>query len=272
MRIVRHIGARTFDGSTGLSPQVLCALPVLRGERIVWIEGEFYGATQADEPPEQPSLVQLWVGFLPGVIFENIAVTTATLQAEVTQYLLGDAVGNSAPYGGEPNASADEAEWMEGDQIRQLTGARVLWRRTPLTNTRITGGNAGSGTLVSGSGTFAPFGKQGFYEKFKIKGGTFPVNGVVVAGYNQPQVTAQTTFGVTELDDQMTLAEIINGLTQGDKTADADTAKIQELFYGGDNYIEADTLKDWDGRAYCRMTAGFTGGSLARLVRGSGLR
>lgn len=267
MRIVRHIGARTFDGDTGNSIGLLVAMPVFRGERIRWIEGEFYGATQADEPPEQPSLQGMFVGYLPGMIFEDRALSTATIEQEIGDKLLGDAIQNKQFYGGEPNDSAEDVEWMEGDQVRQFTGARVLWRKVTMTDVRLAGGLAGVGTQVSGSGTFTAEGKQAFREKFRIRGGFIPVQGMIVMGHYAPRVTAQTTFGVTELDSQMTIDEVIQGLMRTDVTADSDEAKLAELVYGGDNYIEADTLKDFDGRVYCRASAGFSGGVLERLER-----
>lgn len=264
MRRVRHIGARTVDGSTGLAPTALALLPVLRGERLGRLQVEWYGATQADEPPEQVSLCGLFVGYVPGLILTQETLTTAKFEIDIYEKLLGDAIGNKARYGGEPNDAADEDEWMGEDQIRVITGARLMWSRVELTDTRVTGGNGATGVFVSGSGTNTVEGKQGFMARTRLRGGYFPVSGYIAVGYYQPQVGAQTTFGVTEMDDQITLDELASALVNQGQTQDSDTAKIQELLFGGDNYIEADTLKDFDGRIYARVDATFYGGVTER--------
>lgn len=250
MRKVRHLGGRTV--AVDANPVVLAALPVLRGETMRFLDFEFYGCEQADEPPEQPRLVSVEIGYVPGMLFQG-TIDTTSLEAAYRR-VLGTNLGTEQGLGGDPNPSADEAHWLTN--AGAVFGGRIMWRKEMLT---IPMGLFGNFTNVSGTGTTTPETKHYFKTGGTLKGGTFRDAGIIMAVFHSPNIAAQTDFGVAEADDQQSLAEVYEALRDGNVTADTDAAKLQELLFGGDTYIEADTVKEFAGRVYFRCTAGFTG-------------
>lgn len=261
-RTVKHVGARTFDATAGITPQALVAMPVFRGDELRWLNYQFFGCEQGDTPPEQPSLINMFIGYCPGIILTGSAQSTAQIEDDMRAALWGDDPGQN-PFGGEPNPGAAEGEW--NFERSELTGARFLMRKWQLTKQYHFGQEL---TLVSGSGaTTGIQGKHSYGDTGRLRGGRFSQNGVIFAGIWQPDMSAQTTFGITELDDQVSNEELANATENAAPAADGDAAKIQELIFGGDNYIEADTLKDLDHRAYCVIDAGINSPNLRRWRR-----
>lgn len=255
MRIVRHIGARTIDSGDADTMTPLVAMPVLRGERLAFLNAEFFACEQADEPPEQPRIVTFEIGYVPGLIMQPQAITTASLAASYAATLSG--VSGGSEWAPDPNPGADEANWMEPN-LASVLGGRKLWAHNGLT--RAIGVGMTGYTEVSGTGTATNIeGKHVESATARLRGGYFQDTGVIMCVVNNPTATAQTDFGVAEMDDQSTIEELFDALNDGNVAANSDAAKMQELLFGGDQYIEADTLKVFAGRVYCRVTAGFTG-------------
>lgn len=233
---------------------LLIAMPILRGERLNFVDFEFFGTEQADEPPEQPRIVTCEIGFVPGLLLQG-TITTASMQASYASTLGGKEGGSGwAP---DPNPSAGEEDWLDPNPAAVL-GGRKLWTWNGLTKP--------TGIAVTGwtetAGVFNATNvetKHSFYRSGKLRGGHFQDSGILMFVFNNPAVGAQTDFGVAEMDNQVDLRELFVALNDAEVAADSDEAKVQELLWGGDSYVEADTLKQFEGRVYCRAVAGFSG-------------
>jgi len=228
-----HVGTRLIAGKVSVA---IVAVPLLRGEYVERVALDVYNVTTtAETNVDQPPIFETVGLFLP-FQWSSQSLSTGILDAAVRDHL-GDA--DNVPIGGEPNPSGDL-----GSLGTSRTGrARQVFRRTVI-------------------GDPMPVGLDGldnadarFIDRFRSvvkRGWEVDSDGILIFGGRMASVAAQTDFGVSEIDLSATLKDFMRGYTDP-YGADAElgvSAKAAELFYGGDNYIEADSFKETSRRQY----------------------
>lgn len=222
-----HVGTRVWAADEE-GAKCLVAIPVFRGEVITRIALDCYAATRTAETNVDQPPVFSWVGgFMPYPFGTNSiggpAMSTAQLDGWVQTL---EAPGAGVYLGAEPNPGGD-AGFVGADAYAQVNFRRhVIGDPMPVALDAL--GNADAR----------------FVDRFRTvidKDLEATSHGMWLFGGRVWRMDAQTDFGVAELDNSATAAEIMGAL-RGESLSLA--TKSGELFWGGDNYIEADSFKE----------------------------
>lgn len=243
IRTTQHMFGRLISvTSAGVA---LAAFPLMPGESLRQVNWNFYactdaGGTQPDSaiPYTLAMVYETCNWFETNSPYGSAAAVNGVLTRALEQ-------ANTGPFEWDPNPGENDAS-PQGPYDNQ----EVLFVQHRM---------------------LTPIGQPAFYEVAEVftQGdarhvdkftGSFKRNiysrngGVVVFGVYMPDVTAQTTFGVNDHD---LTANTFQEVVESDSLSFDEMAapKAYEMLYGGDRYIEADTLKDDDWRAQGQLQA-----------------
>ena len=253
IRVVKHLGARSCPADDS---KVLLLVPTFPGERIKRVHLSAYFASGDASAIDQPGELN-WYGLMvPWSLFfatDMIRGSAPSLMAGVSEFddlfkewLRGPSVDQS--YGGDVDADPEEIAGEESHATEEL----------------IDSGPIGVTKFFSREVVMQPFAAEGnttirFGDSFSgaLRGPAAPaMGGLMMFGVVRFEFAAETNFNV-ELDDAVSL-EAMGLLLSGDYTkvgamVEGNTASLGDylrtVLYGGDNYIEADTLKGPAGKA-----------------------
>lgn len=264
VRVVRHIGGRIFAADTA---KPLAIIPYFPGERPRHIRVDAYQATRStsevDQPPETNWLAinvpwqvvlthatQAGSGGVDGLdeasewdtIWRNLVLEYGT---DGNEFYGGDGHNTDADVPeapGENNGKPEIERSMGPLGIQRLYSREVLMR--PL--------------LAEGDGEIRWFDE---FNTALAPVRPFQHGGVIMFGVIRYTVEAQTNFGV-EMDSAVMKAmraalgadmSRVQNIITNDTGATGDA--IRTLLFGGDNYIEADTIQSMQTRAHCKVWA-----------------
>ena len=277
-RVVRHLGGRTVNAD---SAKVLAAVPVFPMEQAQYIQCSAYMATRADSFPDQPNEINWKVLAVPWSFAmthnswgSNTTAAYAPLQdAAAFDDLYKDLIFETGTdgnewYGGESDATgqtvSDEVPPVDAatDDGDGTTGDEPIISYGP---SRLT--VAFSREILCGVQTAEGEGKVRWGDFFNTQIGLQGTNSsdgtLLLFGVHRYTVGAETNFGI-ELN-QGDVANPFSQLQQGNigliqQRINSDTANaaqwLRTTLFGGDNYIEADTMKSDPAKAYVKLMCG----------------
>lgn len=262
MRVVKHIGARSCAVDTG---KVLLAIPTFPGEKISNLNLDGYFASGDDSAIDQPGEVN-WYGitlpwtlaFISNAIHAGAAIgdlgTPGDIDSLFIQYLRNAAEGSGDVFGGDVDIDPDTDTSADG----------------PSESALIKSGPIGVFQWFSREVLMRPLAAEGntvirFGDHFTHNTGPIPAHalgGLNLFGMVRYVATAQTEFNI-ELDDTTSLS-MMALMIAGDYTrvmarVESDAAAsgdfLRTVLFGGDQYVEADTLKGPAGKAAVKAVA-----------------
>lgn len=260
-RVVKHLGARSTPTDAS---KVLMAIPYFPGEKIVSCKLSCYFASGDASAIDQPGEINwygitvpwslVWAtnmmnaGAAPDVLDNVDAVDQLFIQwlKDVTDSEAGER------FGGDVDDDKETVTGEEGHVAEELIdsgpiGVHKWFKREVIMAPFAAEGN----TVIRFGDSFSadpsvPAAKQG---------------GLALFGVVRFDAAAQTTFNIT-LDDTAS-REIMGLLIGGDYTKikakiEGDTSAVGDyartVLFGGDNYIEADTLKGPAGKSFVKAS------------------
>lgn len=256
MRVVKHIGARSIIEDDA---KVLMAIPTGPGEKIMGGRISAYFASGDDSAIDQPGECN-WYGImvpwslvfatslLDGGQAPSILDTVAKIDTLYEQWLASVNESGTEMYGGDVDADPETKSGEEGHVSDELLDS----------------GPIGVAKWYSRETLMLPLAAEGntvirFGDFFQGRIPSIPapkMGGLALFGMVRFAAAAETNFNI-ELDD-VTSKEAMGYLISGDYTTinarvEGDTGAIGDylrtVLYGGDNYVEADTLKGPAGKA-----------------------
>lgn len=256
MRVVRHTGARSCPED---DTKVLHAVPFFPGEKIKSVSLQGYFASGDDSAIDQPGRVN-WYGI---VIPWSLVFATELM----------DAGGVPSPLTGVPEIDSLYAQWLQDlvDDGGEVWGGDVdadpdvdTGEATSPSNALLESGPIGVHKWFTRERIMAPFAAEGnnvirFGDSFSATTSipSAKMGGLALFGMVRYQVDAETNFNI-ELDDTVSrkaMGYLIGGdytrimaQIQGDTSTNGDF--LRTVLFGGDNFIEADTLKKQAGKAH----------------------
>lgn len=265
IRVVRHIGARSVDEDEAI---LLAAIPYGAGERIRHVRMDAFAATRAASFADQPSEINWLAVDVPwAVLLTHSAVgggtggpaaldTAAEWDTIFRNLMLEYGTDGNEYYGGDAHAStpdvvlepsapgntpAIEAS-MGPSGIHRILSREVLMR--PL--------------LAEGESEIRWFDEFNVAVSPRVRRES---GGVLLIGVVRYTAAAQTNFGVEfDADQALAMKALIGGdmqriraMIQSDTSSAGDA--LRTMLFGGDNYVEADTLKADDAKAYIKVWA-----------------
>lgn len=254
VRVVKHLGARSCPADDS---KVLLMVPIFPGEKVSHVRLNGYFASGDDSHVDQPGELN-WYGisvpwslmFATGMIKGGGAVEdlgdVADFDALFKVWLRGSEEGQY--YGGDVDVDLEEVAGEESHSTEEL----------------IDSGPIGVHKWFAREVLMQPFAAEGnnvirFGDSFSGVVSRIPVasmGSMLMFGIVRFEHTAETNFNV-ELDDAVS-KEAMGLLISGDYTkvkamVEGNTAALGDflrtVLYGGDNYVEADTLKGPAGKA-----------------------
>ena len=257
VRVVKHLGARSVLADTA---KCLILCPTFPGESIKAIHMSAYFASGDDSSIDQPGELN-WYGLsipwqtvfateMLGQGAPSIMSTVAHYDTLFKQWLHG---GDDEYYGGDVDA---DPELIAGEEGHDLAGADA--------EELIDSGPIGVHKWFSREVVMQPYAAEGnnvirFGDSFQATINKVPIaamGSLIIFGMVRFEHAAETNFNI-ELDDAIS-KEAMGLLLSGDYTkvgakVEGDTGSLGDylrtVLYGGDNYIEADTLMGPDGKA-----------------------
>lgn len=255
-RVVKHIGARSCPGDDS---KVLLVVPTFPGEKINHVRLNCYFASGDDQSIDQPGEMN-WYGL---TIPWSLVFATPMLNAGAVVGDLGDVVDFDQLYGmwlrsaaltadqywgGDVDQDLEEESDEEGHTGEELIDSGPIGVHQWFTREILMQPFAAEGNNVIRFGdSFA-----GVVSKVRVSN----MGGLCLFGVVRSEVTAETNFNA-ELDDGVSKEGMalllsgdytkINAKVAGDTSALGDF--IRTTLYGGDHYVEADTLKAPAGKA-----------------------
>lgn len=259
-RVTKYIGARSTATDEA---KVLIAMPFFPGEKIMNMAISAYFASGDSSAIDQPGEVN-WYGLtIPwSLVFATnmldlgdtpqVLGGVPQLDSLYTQWLRDVDEGADIRFGGDVNDDPDESEG-EGTHSEQLLDS----------------GPIGVHKFFSREVIMTPLAAEGntvirFGDAFSASTGPIPgaaMGGLMLFGVVRYEEGANTEFNI-ELDDA-TSREAIGLLISGDYTKvkariEGDTGGLGDylrtVLFGGDNYIEADTLKGPAGKSIVKAS------------------
>ncbi len=255
VRVVKHLGARSCPADDG---KVLMAIPTFPGEKVSHIRMSGYFASGADSAIDQPGELN-WYGIsVPwGIVFATDMITgggpgilgsVADIDKLYTRWLRSANEGIDQYYGGDVDADPEEVAGEEAHSSEELIDSGPIGVHRWFSREVVMQPLAAEGNLVIRFG-----------DSYSGVIGKVPVaamGSLLLFGVVRFEHAAETNFNV-EIDDA-TSKEALGLLISGDYTkalarVEGDTGTVGDflrtVLYGGDNYIEADTLKGPAGKA-----------------------
>lgn len=264
IRVVKHLGSRSCPADDA---KVLALIPTFPGEKPQYIEMSAYFASGDDSSIDQPSELNWYGLFMPW----SLALTTTMLSGagpddlgSVSDYddlfqswvleLAGD---GTEYYGGDVDADPESESSEESHSDEEL----------------IDSGPIGVQKWFSREVVMRPYAAEGnnvirFGDDFEARLTRLPstgYGGLLMLGIARFEHAAETNFNI-ELDDA-TSKEAMGLMMGGDYTKvqamiEGNTASlgdyIRTVLFGGDNYIEADTLKGAAGKGTVKIQCGIS--------------
>ncbi len=251
-RIVKHVGARSTPADDA---KLLFVVPMGPGELVTSVKLSAYCASGASSSIDQPGEINWYgVGLPWSLVFarELLSKEAVTTMSTVVQWdaLFEAMVRASTPgtadvyWGGDVDVDPDV-----GSEEESVDPSQSLFESGPI----------GIHRWFEREVLMRPFAAEGnnvirFGDEFEAQLSRAPASkaqgGVMMFGVMRSEVTAETNFNV-ELDDN-TSEEAMGLLIAGDyKRIEAriqgDTGAVGDflrtVLFGGDHYVEADTLK-----------------------------
>lgn len=270
-RVVKHIGGRSAPED---DTKVLMLVPFFPGEKIVSVNMNCYFASGDASAIDQPGEIN-WYGI---TIPWSLVFATNMIDAGGTPSVMGDVAAwdnlyaqwlkdvqddGGEVFGGDVDSDPEISEG-EGEH-----GSEEL----------IDSGPIGVHKWFSREVIMSPFAAEGntvirFGDSFSANPGPIPGSkhgGVLMFGIVRFQADVETNFNI-ELDDT-TSRQMMGYLIGGDYTKvkakiEGDTAAtgdyLRTVLFGGDNYIESDTLKTQAGKGYVKASI-FIDSPISRL-------
>ncbi len=268
MRVTKYIGARSCAADES---KVLLLIPTFPGERVRNIRLECYCAAGGASAIDQPDEVN-WYGIQ---VPWQIAMTTPMLGGLTPSVLAGvpeyddlfrmwlrGATGDER-FGGDANDDPEETAGDEGHGDTSTAPEEL-----------IESGPIGVQKFFSREVLCTPFAAEGtqvirFGDQFSASTGPVPtaaLGSILMFGMVRFEEGANTEFNV-EMDDA-TSREAMGLLMGGDYTKVKNMIAgntstlgdiIRTILFGGDNYIEADTLKGDNMKAYVKAVVAIDG-------------
>ena len=255
VRVVKHLGARSVLVD---SAKVLMAVPTFPGEKVSHVRLSSYFASGDDSSIDQPSELN-WYGIsVPwGIVF-----ATNLIRGE-TPGLLGGVPDIDELYGRWLRFANEAVDQYYGGDV-DLDPEEVAGEEAHTSEELIDSGPIGVHRWFSREVVMQPFAAEGnnvirFGDSFNGVISKVPVaamGSLLLFGIVRFETAAQTDFNI-ELDDVVS-RESMGLLMSGDYAkvlarVEGDTSIVGDylrtVLYGGDNYVEADTLKGAAGKA-----------------------
>lgn len=261
MRVVKHLGARSCPSDDA---KVLMVVPTFPGEKIIGGRISAYFASGDASAIDQPGEIN-WYGLsIPwSLMFATNLMevgntpealgTVASYDNLYAQYLRATDDSTGEVFGGDVDTDPEITTGEEGHTVEEL----------------IDSGPIGVHRWFSRESVMQPMAAEGntvirFGDSFShiIRGvNAHAMGGVTFFGVVRFDPSAETNFNI-ELDDT-TSREMMGLLIAGDYTKvkakiEGDTAAtgdfLRTVLFGGDNFIEADTLKGPAGKAVVKAS------------------
>lgn len=260
-RVVKHLGSRSAPEDASV---VLMAIPTFPGEKIVSMDMNGYFASGDDSSIDQPGEINwyglaipwghVWAtqmikaGGTPGILG-----TVAAIDLLFNEYLFEVDTDGTEVWGGDADIDPEVVTGEEGHTVEEL----------------IDSGPIGVHKFFKREKLMSPFAAEGnnvirFGDSFSadVRDIPAPAMGALnLFGVVRFAPDAETNFNV-ELDGS-TAREAIGLLLTGDYTKikakiEGDTSTlgdyIRTVLFGGDQYVEADTLKGPAGKAHVKAS------------------
>lgn len=259
-RVVKHIGARSCPTDAA---RVLMAVPFFPGEKIKNMRMSGYFASGDASAIDQPGELN-WYGitipwslvFTSQLLNVGAAVETLASVTDIDQlydsWLRSVDAATSERFGGDAD---DDVEKTSGEEVHEdelidsgPIGVHQFFTREIIMDPLAAEGN-----------TVIRFGDRFFEATGPIPGAA--MGGLLLMGLVRFDAGANTEFNV-ELDNT-TSREAMGLLISGDYTkvkakVEGDTGAVGDflrtVLFGGDNYVEADTLKGPAGKAVIKAS------------------
>lgn len=261
MRVVKHLGSRSCPADDA---KVLMLVPTFPGERIVRAELNGYFASGDDSAIDQPGELN-WYGIaVPWqLVFASNMLnaggnidamgSVSSLDILYRQWLKG---ADDDYWGGDVDADPEEIADEEGHDTAG-TNAEELINSGPIGVIRYFRREVLMQPLAAEGNTIIRFG-----DSFRSIVRNIPAHAMgslMMFGMIRFEHAAETNFNM-ELDDATSREGIglllagdytkVNAMVHGNTAALGDY--LRTTLYGGDNYIEADTLKGPAGKAHSK--------------------
>lgn len=260
MRVVKHLGARSCPTDTA---KVLLAVPYFPGEKIVSVSIDAYFASGDSSAIDQPGEVN-WHGisipwslvYATGMMDAGAVIDQMTgvpnIDKLYTQWLRNIDEGTGERFGGDADDDVEDTSGEEGHVNEELLhsgpiGVHEWFKREVVMRPLAAEGN----TVIRFGDTFA--------ARTSIP--AHAMGGLALFGMVRYLADATTEFNIEH--DNSTARENLGQLIAGDYTKvkariEGDTSAIGDylrtVLFGGDNYIEADTLKGPAGKAVVKAS------------------
>lgn len=260
-RLVKHIGGRSTPED---DTKVLMAVPYFPGEKIKSVNMNCYFASGDASAIDQPGEIN-WYGitvpwslvFATNLIAPTADVgvlgSVATIDNLYAQWLKDAADDGGEVFGGDVDSDPETTMGEESHGAEELIdsgpiGVQKFFSREVIMQPFAAEGN----TVIRFGDSFSarPMGVQ-----------SHALGGLLLFGVVRFQADVETNFNI-ELDDA-TSKEMMGLLIGGDYTKvkakiEGDTAAtgdfLRTVLFGGDNYIESDTLKTQAGKSYVKAS------------------
>jgi hypothetical protein len=254
-RVVKHLGSRSCPADDA---KVLMMVPTFPGEKLSWVTMSAYFASGDDSSVDQPSELNWYGLFLPWATFwaTDLMISgggaedygdVADFDALFEQWVLETAADGTEYYGGDVDQDPEEVAGEEEHADEELMDS----------------GPIGPVRWFSREVVMRPYAAEGvntirFGDDFEAHLGKLPsagMGGLHMIGVVRHEHAAETNFNI-ELDDATSKAGMgllmAGDYTKAQAIIEANTANlgdyVRTILFGGDNYIEADTLKGAAGK------------------------
>lgn len=260
-RVVKHIGARSCPTDEA---KVLLAIPFFPGEKIVNVAISAYFASGDSSAIDQPGELN-WYGItIPWSLVwatnmldlgdaPSVLGTVAAIDQLYTQWLRDIDEDSNETFGGDVDSDTETGTGEE-------THADELIDSGPIGVHKFLSREVIMQPLAAEGNTVIRFGDTFSTSTGKVAGAA--MGGLLLLGVVRFDAAAETNFNV-ELDDA-TSREAMGIMISGDYTkvkamVEGNTSALGDymrtVLFGGDMYVEADTLKGPAGKAVVKASA-----------------
>lgn len=228
-----HVGTRSILDNVEGSSAVI-AFPMYRGEYLERIAIDGLNVTKSEETNvDQPPIFATY-GFIIPMALYGFSLSTVLLDS-MFQSAVTSAAGEYL--GGEANPSGNFVQnLVQVGRVERIFARQVIGDPMPV----------GQDVLNNADARFT--------DRFRTvvkRGYEIETESICILGMHSWRLDAQTDFGVAEVDLSLTNDSWAGAYWDPvDDDGPVQQDKARELFYGGDNYIEADSFKETSRRCY----------------------
>jgi len=263
MRVVKHLGARSCPADDA---KALILVPTFPGEKIQWLNMSAFFASGDDSSIDQPGEINWYGLFLPWSTMwaTDLFISgggpedfgdVADFDSLYKMWVLETGGDGTEYYGGDVDADAESVAGEEEHSDEEL----------------IESGPIGPVRFFSREVIMRPYAAEGnnvirFGDDFEChltRMPSTPYGGLLMMGVVRHEHAAESNFNI-ELDDATSKAGMglmmagdydkVQAMVQSNTAALGDY--IRTVLFGGDNYIEADTLMGPAGKAAIKAQVG----------------